>query len=239
MFLFISPFVISKNGAAQILISGAVYDSTKTYGVRGVIVKSTSGASVITDSTGMYHLNVAETDSISFIYQNKPTVKFPVKSIINYNQFDISLRVRVLEKYKPLKEVIVYSKSYREDSAENRLTYAKIFNSKRPGLHTTFTDGEPPGLDLDQLINVFHFRRNKQNIAFQKRLLQEEQEKYVSYRFNSTLLKRVTGLSGTLLETYKAAYRPTYDSLINSTELEFYEYILNTSYQFKKLNGLN
>ncbi len=223
--------------SAQILISGAVYDTTKIYGVKEVIVKSTGGAATLTDSLGMYHLYVTETDSILFIYQSKPTVKFPVKSIINYNQFDISLRVRVFEKYKPLKEVIVYSKSYRQDSAENRISYSKIFDSKKPGLHSTFTDGQPPGLDLDQLINIFHFRRNKQNIAFQKRLIEQEQEKYINYRFNSILLKRVTGLSGTLLEAYKTTYRPSYVSLISSTELDFYEYILNTSYEFKKRNG--
>ena len=71
------------------------------------------------------------------------------------------------------------------------------------------------------------------------RLLIEEEEKYINYRFNSTLLKRVTGLTGTTLEKYKIRYRPSYEFLITATELEFYEYILNTSYKFKQQEGIN
>lgn len=204
----------------------------------GVIVKSTGGGSTITDSLGVYHINTTEKDSISFYYANKPTQKFPVKTIGNYNDFDISLQVRVFEKYRLLKEVKIYSKSYRQDSAENRQSYSRVFNYDKPGLRIATSPDGPPGLDFDELINIFHFRRNKQNLAFQKRLVAEEEDKYVNYKFNSTLLKRVTGLSGASLEKYKMLYRPSYEFIINATELEFYEYILNTAQNFKKQEGI-
>jgi hypothetical protein len=223
----------------QIIISGTVYDSTKLYIVPGVIIKSTGGGSTITDSLGAYHINTDEKDSISFYYANKPTQKFPVKSISNYNDFDISLQVRVFEKYKLLKEVKIFTKNYRQDSSENRLSYSKIFDYQKPGLHSTYTPGSPPGLDIDELINIFRFRRNKMNLVFQKRLIEEEQDKYVNYKFNNTLIKRVTGLSGVLLDKYKLLYTPSYEFLIIATELEFYEYILNTASQFKKKEGIN
>jgi hypothetical protein len=106
-------------------------------------------------------------------------------------------------------------------------------------LHSTYTPGSPPGLDIDELINIFRFRRNKMNLVFQKRLIEEEQDKYVNYKFNNTLIKRVTGLSGVLLDKYKLLYTPSYEFLIIATELEFYEYILNTASQFKKKEGIN
>ena len=77
------------------------------------------------------------------------------------------------------------------------------------------------------------------NQAFQQRLLAEEEDKYVNYKFNSTLLKRVTGLTGVLLDKYKMIYKPSYEFLITATELEFYEYILNTSNKFKKQENIN
>src|SRR5205085_7414862 len=89
VFLLLSNFI-----HGQIIISGTVYDSTKLYVVPGVIVKSTGGGSTITDSLGVYHINATEKDSISFYYANKPTQKFPIKTISNYNDFDISLQVR-------------------------------------------------------------------------------------------------------------------------------------------------
>jgi hypothetical protein len=220
-----------------VIISGTVYDSTKLYVVPGVIVKSTGGGATVTDSLGAYHINTTENDSLSFFYNNKPTQKFPVKGIGNYNEFDISLQVRIFEKYKLLKEVKVFTKSYRQDSAENRLTYSKIFNYEKPQLRSTYSPGTPPGLDINELINIFRFRRNKMNLAFQKRLLSEEEEKYVNYKFNSTLLKRVTGLTGAALDKYKLMYRPSYEFLITASELEFYEYILNTSDKFKTQEG--
>jgi hypothetical protein len=70
-------------------------------------------------------------------------------------------------------------------------------------------------------------------------LIEQEQDNYINYRFNTVMIKRITGLTGTLLESYKIAYRPSYGFIISSNELEFYEYILNTSYEFKKRNGLN
>ena len=238
--VFFSSFLLLVNFVTgQIIISGTVYDSTKLYVVPGVIIKSTGGGSTITDSLGAYHINTDEKDSISFYYANKPTQKFPVKSISNYNDFDISLQVRVFEKYKLLKEVKIFTKNYRQDSSENRLSYSKIFDYQKPGLHSTYTPGSPPGLDIDELINIFRFKRNKMNLVFQKRLIEEEQDKYVNYKFNNTLIKRVTGLSGVLLDKYKLLYTPSYEFLIIATELEFYEYILNTASQFKKKEGIN
>lgn len=237
---FLSSFLLLANFVTgQIIISGTVYDSTKLYVVPGVIVKSTGGGSTITDSLGAYHINTNDKDSISFYYANKPTQKFPVKTISNYNDFDISLQVHVFEKYKLLKEVKIFTKNYRQDSSENRLTYSKIFNYQKPGLRSTYTPGSPPGLDIDELINIFRFRRNKMNHVFQKRLVAEEEDKYVSYKFNNTLLKRVTGLTGILLDKYKMQYKPSYEFLITATELEFYEYILSTANKFKKQEGIN
>jgi hypothetical protein len=235
--LVLTFFLLSNKVAAQIILSGTVYDSTKYYGVSGVYVKSTGGTGCFTDSVGIYHISVMEIDSVSFFYRNKPTIKFPVKSIVNYNEFDISLRVRIYEKYKPLKEVIVFS-NYKQDSAENRLTYSKIFDYQKPGLRSTSTPGTPPGLDIDELINIFHFRRNRQKLAFQKRLIEEEQYRYINYRFNSVFLKKITGLSGDTLKQYKLEYRPTYAFTVMSTDVEFYEYISRTADAFKKEHKL-
>ncbi|MEO6455202.1 MAG: hypothetical protein ABIN97_14075 [Ginsengibacter sp.] len=200
-------------------------------------VKSTSGAFTFTDSAGVYHIRVSDKDSISFFYRNKPTTKFPVNTISDYGQFDISLRVGVKEKYKPLKEIFIFS-NYRRDSAENRNDYYKTFNYQKPGIRSTYTPGSSAGLDLDEMINIFRFRKNKQHLQFQKRLIEQEQDRYVDYKFSTKFLKRITGLSGPLLEKYKIEYRPTYEFITSITELEFYEYINYTSTKFKKDEGL-
>ncbi len=119
---------------------------------------STSGKGTSTNKDGYYEIEVMEKDSIWFSYLNKPTVKFPVLKIANPMGFDISILVNVPE----LKEVKVHQRSYRLDSIQNRMDYAKIFNYKKPGIKPQLTPGgfgAGVGFDLDELINVF--RRKK------------------------------------------------------------------------------
>ncbi|HVZ95709.1 MAG TPA: hypothetical protein VG847_02460 [Chitinophagaceae bacterium] len=226
------------NCAAQITLSGTVYDSTRVYGVPGVIVSGASGNKAITDSLGAYHINVTKDDSISFAYRGKSTQKFPVATIDDYSSFDISLWVRIDSKYKVLKGVTVYADTYQQDSIENRMEYSKIFDYEKPGLSSTYDPGGAAGIDLDALINAFNHAKNKENLAFHKRLIEEEQDHYVKYRFNARLVRRITGLSGDTLKKFMQLYMPSYDFIANSTLIQFYQYILNASYAFKREEGI-
>ena len=222
----------------QITLSGTVYDSTKLYVVPGVKVSSTSGLETETDSLGAYHLNVSESDSISFFFKGKSTINFPVKSMTDYNAFDISLRIKINAKYKLLQGVTVYSNTYHADSIENRMEYSKIFNYEKPGFRSSFEPGGAAGVDLDALIEMFNRRKRRENLAFQNRLIQNEQDSYVKYRFSPKVIHRVTGLSGDTLTRYIKLYMPSYQFIVSSTLAEFYQYVLNTSYAFKKEKGI-
>ena len=241
LLLAISLQLVPGSGVlGQIIISGTVYDSSKLYIVPNVSVASTSGLQTITDSLGAYHIQVSEKDSLSFSFRGKSTVQFPVKTINDYNAFDISLRVRINAnaKYKVLQGVTVFSNTYRSDSAQNRMEYSKIFNYEKPGISSTFEPGGAAGLDIDALINSFNKNKKRQDIAFQKRLVQDEHDKYVDYRFNPKTVRRITGLSGDTLKTFMKRYKPSYLFVISSSLTQFYEYILNASYAFKNEEGI-
>ena len=220
---------------AQFTISGTVFDSSKINYVENVRVVSTGGMFAISDSLGRYSLMAGENDSLIFYYNNKPTQKFAVKTIPDPSRFNISLRIHVKGKYQVLNEVVVFSKSYKQDSLENRQTYADIYDYKKPGLSTSITPGGGVGADVNELINIFRFKRNKRLRAFQQRLEIQEQEKYIDYRFNKLFVKRITRLDGVLLDTFLVWYRPSYEFARSSNELVFNQYILNAFYQFQKL----
>ncbi len=218
---------------AQLTVSGTVYDSSKRIYVEEVKVVSTGGKYTYTDSMGRYKIPVTEKDSLTFIYQNKPTQKFIVKDIADLSQFDISLHVNVKGKYSTLKEVVVFARTYRQDSIENRQTYGDIYNFSKPTIRTSVSPDGAVGADLDEIINMFRFRRNKHLKAFQARLEQQEQDKFVSYRFNKNFVRRITQLQGTELDTFMVRYLPSYEFASTSDEVTFNKYILNSSYQFK------
>jgi hypothetical protein len=228
-------FFLAPSLHAQLTISGVVFDSSKINYVENVRVVSTGGMFAMTDSMGRFSLLADENDSLIFYYNNKPTQKFVVRSIPDPSHFNISLRINVKGKYRLLNEVVIFSKSYKQDSLENRETYADVFDYRRPGISTSVTPGGGVGADVDELINIFRFKRNKRLKAFQRRLEYQEQEKYVAYRFNKTFVKRITGLEGILLDTFLVWYKPSYEFARKSNEIDFNQYVLNAFYQFQKI----
>ncbi|MGB3005817.1 MAG: hypothetical protein WBC06_04890, partial [Chitinophagaceae bacterium] len=209
-------------------VRGYVYDSSRNFPLEAVSVLSTSGKGTTTNADGYYIIEVAETDSIWFSYLNKPTMKFPVMKIANVLEFDVSLHVNV----PTLKEVKIKPKNYRFDSLQNRNDYAKIFNYQKPKLKTVTPQyGTGVGFDLDEIINMFRFKRNRSIESFQKRLLIEEEDKYINYRFNKALVRRLTQLDGASLDSFMLAFRPSYIFTKFAGDYEFQYYIKEALYR--------
>jgi hypothetical protein len=176
----------------------------------------------MTDSLGRYQIVVGERDSIWFSYLGKPTPKYPVLKMPDVNQFDIALRLRS----DIMQEVIVRNRSYRQDSIQNRKDYAKVFDFHRPTIGSMTSIGPTgAGIDLDELIRVFQFKKNKSMEKFRERLEEQERQKFVDHRFNKALVKRLTNLDGANLDTFMLRYRPTYTFTLMASEYDFQLYI--------------
>jgi len=222
-------------------ISGTVSDYFSRKPLDAVTVQTSSGYHAISDSLGKYIITVTKKDSVWFSYFSKKTMKYPVDTITHPQDFDIALYVDA----QWLPEVRVTTKNYKLDSLENRQTYAKAFNYRKPGLR--FSQSTPsaqsyvPGsvtaaLDLDEIINAFRFRRNRQMVAFQQRLLLEEQDKYIDHRYSKYFVKKLTNLDGKELEDFMSFYRPGYNEIqmMNDLELGYYIEQCFYNYQFLK-----
>lgn len=229
--------VLGATAQRDVLLRGAVYDSSRFVTVPSVKITSTGGAIAYTDSIGHYSILVGSGDSISFYYRGRSTAWFAVKDIKYPMGFDISLQVTLPDRYKTLKEVVVIGKSHREDSLENREKYRKVLGYEGPGLRLTETDasmGGVPGMDPNEIINMFRFRRNKSLKSLRNRLLEEEMEKFIDYRFNKRTVRNLTGLESDDLDRFMTLYRPDYEFCALAPELEFYQYILDASKRYKR-----
>ena len=213
--------------AQQTKLSGTVYDFFNQRPLEAVTVQSSSGANTITDSTGKFFIPVTKKDSVWFSYLSKRTQKYAVDTIRDISNFEIALHVDAAW----LPAVKVRNSNYRFDSIQNRQEYAKIFNYKKPGLKLSSSStssyvpgGVTAGLDLDELINMFRFKRNRQIQTMQNRLIQEEQDKYINHRFTKVLVHKLTGLSGNLMDSFMSISRPSYELLqtMNDIELGYY-----------------
>ena len=214
--------LVAGNVAAQYKVKGTVFDSSRLYRIEAVTVMSSGGKMTMTDSLGRYQIVVGEKDSIWFSYLGKPTPKYAVLKIVDVNQFDISLRL----KSDVMKEVIVRNRSYRMDSIQNRKDYAKAFNFRRPNVGSMTSIGPSgAGIDLDELIRVFQFRKNRSMEKFRERLEEQERQKFIDHRFSKLLVKRLTNLDGTDLDVFMLKYRPTYAFTLTASEYDFQLYI--------------
>lgn len=232
-FLLLGMALFTVNRAnAQLLIKGTVFDSTKVNGVENVTVGNMAGQQIKTDSLGRYSIWALGNDSLSFTYKNKSTLRFAVKDIPDYQNFDIALLIKVPSKYKQIKEVTVFSKSHQQDSLENREKYAKIFNYQKPGVKTSMVNGAV-GADVNELINIFRFKRNKYLKKFQLRLEQQEKDRYINYRFSKRVVQQLTQLKGPALDSFMVIFRPSYEFTAGSTLYDFYWYIKMSGEQYK------
>lgn len=232
VFLFLLFAFLANTAAAQYRVKGHVYDSSRTFPIELVTVQSTGGQVTMTDSTGAYTLYVAEKDSIWFSYLGRPTPKYPVLKIADVNQFDLALHLKM----DVMREVRIKTRSYKQDSLQNRLDYAKVFDFHRPSLGTmTSISSAGAGFDVNEIIRLFQFKKNRSMERFRERLEQEERDKFVDRRFGRLLVKRLTGIENEdELKDFMQKYRPTFEFTAGTSDYDF-QYFIKIAYQeYKK-----
>ncbi len=210
-----------ETGAQTFTLKGTVYDSTSKYPVISVSVLTSSGKGAVTDVFGNYEIEVRETDSVWFSYLNKPTIKYAVAKIFDASRFDIALHINI----PVLKEIIVRPRAYKLDSIQNRIDYAKAFNWEKPKLSPSVNSDGSVGFDLEEIIRMFQFRKNKSAAKFRDRLLEEEREKFIDHRFNKALVLRLTGLVGAERDSFMLICRPSYELSLFTSDYDFQFYI--------------
>ena len=216
-------------------VSGVVYDISGRRPIEAVIVFSNSNHA-FSDSLGRYTINVKAKDSIWFSLFGKATHKYPIDTIEDLRNFNVMIHVTGFD----LPEVRVRNSYYKLDSIQNRMDYAKYFNYQAPGIKLSGgqqlfgPNGLTIGFDLDEIINMFRVKRNRNLQFLQKRLLSQEQEKYVGYRFTKRFVIKLTHLEGEELERFMNFCRPSYEVLGLLNDLELGYYIQKKFEEFKK-----
>ena len=231
--ILLNAVAMGNISAQFITISGTVYDISARRPLEAVAVQSSSGRGTITDSTGRYLLTVKTTDSIWFSMIGKSTVKYPVDTISNTDAFNVMIHVYAAQ----LPDVKVRNSYYKYDSMMNRQDYAKVFNFRKPTLRVvsdpTYNPGAAVGFDLDEIINMFRVKRNQSILALQKRLIEQEEEKYVNSRYSKKFVRKITKLESPELDSFMVHYRPSHELVKQLNELELGYWVQKSYEQYK------
>lgn len=232
-------FSFSKETHAQSKLRGTVYDYFSKKPLDAVTVQTSSGSYAISDSLGKFIIPVSSKDSVWFSFLSKNTLKYPVDTIRDLSNFEIALYVDA----KWLPAVKVRNKNYTQDSIANRDEYAKVFNFRKPSVRITSTSPNnyapgavTAGLDINEFINMFRFKRNRQILSMQERLEEQEREKYINHRYTKYLVGKLTSLKSNALDSFIEVSKPSYELLVTMNELEL-GYYIEKMYEIYQNNG--
>lgn len=150
------------------------------------------------------------------------------------NRRSIPFQYRYPAEISILPEVKIEPVNYRMDSLQNRIDYAKAFNYKKPDLRSIVpVVGLTIIVDIDELIRALQYKKKRRALDFQRRLLQQERDKFIDHRFSKSLVTRITGLTGAERDSFMIRHRPTYEFTKAASEYDLGFYI-KESFENKK-----
>jgi hypothetical protein len=150
----------------------------------------------------------------------------------------------------PLREVNIYgARNYKLDSINRRKEYANIFAQKPLTIMDVFTKKSPEpskqysafqnstssilGISLLPLVGLL--TKNKSpNSKLQKKLLMEEETRFLDNRFSKEKVRALTSMKGDSLESFIDIYRPGREVLLKMTDYEMLLYIKKRHKEFEK-----
>jgi hypothetical protein len=223
------------NSYAQ-TITGIVVDKASKQPINNALVNC-GRAKTYTNTLGMFEIPADNTtDSLRITH-------FGYKTFMVLHKSTTVLRIEMESAAINLDAVTIHAtRSFKQDSIDNRLTYARQFNYRAPKLTDAFsTDAKQPGELLSiNLLTVVDLltKKSTPQYKFNKTLLNDEHETYIDHKFNRGNVSRITGLKGDTLSTFLVQYRPTFQLAQKYTDYDMEVYIKSNFEKFKK-DGLN
>lgn len=251
LYVLAALLLFSTATSAQSILVGRV-----TAGLSGddpvdnIMLEMSSGSTAFTNQSGMFTIKFQPHDTLFFYYQGKRTVSY-LTDTIPHEQFYVPLyqvRSRVMEGAKSrfnhallpdadtaYNNVTVRARNYSQDSLERRQEYAKAFGYNKPSMKFG-KDWTPVSLNVGKLYESLNGSKKKKNQSLKDNLLREEQEGYVTNRFNPTFVKKYLGedVSESVLEDYMKKKRPKFEEVQGMSDLELIDYIRRSYVQYKE-----
>ena len=181
---------------------------------------------VQTNLNGFYSVTAIEGDSIIFFNSGYEPDTVQVKHSMLVTHWDVTLQLKMVT----LQSVTV-SGGYQLDSLRRRSDYFDVFNN-RPGITGYNAPANGVGVVFSPL--SFFSKKAKEKSKLRKRLLKQEEDYYISYRFSPEMVGRLTGLRGDSLQLFLYSYRPSYKFCRKTDQQGFVYYISKSLKDFRK-----
>lgn len=214
--LFLFLCLLGFKGLAQETVAGIIFDTdSKDRLSRVNVVNLNSGAFVYNNINGVFTIDAKIGDKLVFTQAEHHSDTIKVQS---YTPLAIYLKRISIQ----LKQVNVFDTMMDPEKrmAAKKKDYSKAYGSLATDDWLSFTPGLGVGLGIDAIWNALS--RSGRNAKHLRETIQTDyMQDVVDYRFNKSLVGRITGLKDGALTDFMTKYRPGYYFLSNASEYEF------------------
>jgi hypothetical protein len=181
------------------------------------------------DMGGNYRIEVSLGDTVVFSTAGYRSDTLIVGEATLASRYDLYLSPRVVQ----LATVNIGDlNSYEVDSIQRRADYESFYQDH----YTTVVSHNGPTDGLGIAFSPFdHFsKKEKRQRELRKRLIRDEEQFYINYKFPRPYVAKLTGLTGDSLQLFMVRNRPTYSFCRNATEQDMLLYINDRLILFRR-----
>ncbi|MDB5010599.1 MAG: hypothetical protein JWQ06_1388 [Mucilaginibacter sp.] len=215
LLLFLCILAI-KGFSQEKSIAGIVFDKENQGRIAKInVVNLNSGQSVYNNLNGVFTIEAQPGDLLVFKRQEyiSDTVKV---------QNTIPIAVYMKRSSIQLKEVTIVDTALTPEKklAETKREYNKIYGSLAYHDFLSLPSSGGAGLSIDALYNAFS--RSGRNARHLRNIIDRDyKQDVIDFRFNRSLVEKITGLKDKKLTDFMQKYRPGYFFVLNATDYEF------------------
>jgi hypothetical protein len=218
---FVLLLGLVMNGNAQQFLTGKVYVNGSSDTLISVSIHNiTTQRYDLSDEDGSFRIQATPGDHIAFSSVGHKT------DTVTVTASDLTASYPVYLEIKPqtLTAVRVGEFSnYQLDSMDRRKEYSWVYDH---GNERRFEqDRKEDGVGVS--MNIFRNTSTaaKQRERLEKRLLREEQDYFVDFRYNKDYVAKITHFQGDSLKAFMKKYRPSYDYCRKAATVDILVYI--------------
>jgi len=211
-FLFISVGVFAQEKS----LDGIIFDKSSKERIAEVnVVNLATGKSIYNNLKGEFLINAEIGDLLIFTKQNyyPDTVK-----VQSYTSLAVYIKPSAIQ----LKEVTIHDTTLTPEQQYESIKrqYPNIYGYLDTKDALTTAPGGGVGLSIDAIYNALS--RSGRNAAHLRENIEEDyHQSVIDYRFNRTLVSRITGLTDAKLTDFMQKYRPSYYMITTASDYEF------------------
>ena len=223
--------LLSFSGSAQTFLTGKVHKAGSPEILVSVSIQNhTQRKYELSDEGGNYRIPARDGDMLTFSSVGYAPDTLIVTTALLSADCPVELETRIIS----LPSFRMGSLSnYQLDSTARREEYKWIYEHGEQKRLEKERHSDGVGVSLNLFRNASHEDKDRENLK--KRLMNEEEQHYIDYRYSREYISRLTHLKGDSLQKFMEHYRPSYDYARKAANVDILIFINDSFKKFKSM----